>query len=184
MMLDKLMKFVPLIAVGLILFFLFTMFIGLTNQDAEMRNLISAKQKDNQNEMDNMFKTISGVAQVAEKDRESLKEIIIGYADSRTGNSDNLIMKWANEAVPNISSENYKKLIDTVISTRSKFTTRQKELIDIKRQHDNLLDTFPGSIILSGLLGKRKIEIVIITSSRTEEAFKTGKDDNFNVFLK
>jgi hypothetical protein len=40
---------------------------------------------------------------------------------------------------------------------------------------------FPSNIIL-GMLGKKPFEIKIITSSKTEKAFETGKDDDVKLF--
>jgi hypothetical protein len=61
------------------------MWVSYSNAEHRLRNTIVAKQRDNQNEMDAMWKNISQTAQVAEKDRSSLMEIFNGYAQNRQG---------------------------------------------------------------------------------------------------
>lgn len=166
----------------MMLFVLFMYGISVNNRDARLRNTITAKQKDNNSEYDNMWKKISQVAQVTEAQKEALKEILVSHAKARSGDdSKNLIMKWVQESIPNVDQSTYKTLMNVITSSRDSFTMRQKELLDIKREHDNLLDTFPSGTILA-VLGRQKIDVVIVTSSRTEEAFKTGKDDDVNLF--
>lgn len=157
--------------------------ISINNKEVILRNTIQAKQKDNTNEYDNMWKTIAQTAQVTDAQKNALKEIFVSHAQARAVESKNLLMAWIKESVPNVDTSTFNKLISIIESTREKFTMRQKELIDIKREHDILLDKFPSSIILS-ILGRQKIEITIVTSTRTENAFKTGKDDDIDVFQK
>jgi hypothetical protein len=60
---------------------------------------------------------------------------------------------------------------------------RQKELIDLNREHDNVIDLFPSNMVCS-TFGRQKITITVITSSKTEKIFETGKDDDVSVFPK
>jgi hypothetical protein len=57
---------------------------------------------------------------------------------------------------------------------RTNFANDQKQMLDIKREHDTLRTTFPGSIFLGNV---KELEIKLVTSTRTENAFSTGKDD-------
>lgn len=158
--------------------------ISFFNQETKLRNLIVNKQTDNKNEMDAMWKIISQVAQVTEKDRESLMQIFNGYAESRTGNGDSkAVMNWITEAIPNVDNGTMINLQNTIVSQRDGFKFRQKELIGFKTEHDNLIGTFPNNIY-AGIFNRNKIDIVIVTSTRTEESFKTGKDDNIDLFSK
>jgi hypothetical protein len=70
-----------------------------------------------------------------------------------------------------------------IVSQRDGFKFRQKEILDYKREHDNLLTTFPN-IMFASILGRNKIDVVIVTSTRTEDAFRSGKDDDVNLFNK
>lgn len=163
---------------------LLVMSISFHNNEVTLRNTITAKQTDNKNQMDAMWKNIAQTAQVAEKDRESLSSIFKEYAQARNGTGDTKpIMNWIKEAVPNVqvNSDVFKTLMNIIVSQRDSFKFRQTELLDLGREHDNLIMKFPGNVFAS-LLGRKHIELVIVTSTRTENAFKTGKDDEVNLF--
>lgn len=171
--------------VGLLLaVILLIMGISFHNNEVTLRNLIVNKQTDNKNEMDAMWKNISQVAQVADKDRASLMELFNGYAQGRTGTGDGqAVMKWIKEAVPQIDNRTFINLQNVIVSQRDGFKFRQKEILDYKREHDNLITTFPNMVFAS-ILGRNKIDVVIVTSTRTEDAFKSGKDDDVKLFNK
>lgn len=163
---------------------LFSYVVGINNREVRLRNTITAKQLDNTSEYDNMWKKISQVAQVTDAQKEALKEIFVGYAEARTQDAGaNQIMTWVKESVPNVDTSTFNQLMNVITGSRDSFTFRQKELVDLKREHDIMLDTFPQSVVLS-ILGRQKIDIVIVTSTRTENAFKTGSDDDVQVFKK
>jgi hypothetical protein len=128
--------------------------------------------------MDAMWKIIDQTAQVTVMQKTALMEIFNGYATARTGDDSSAsLMKWIKECVPNVDQSTYTKLMNTIAAQREGFKFRQKEILDFKREHDNLIDVFPGNIF-AALLGRNKIDVVIVTSTRTENAFKTGKDDD------
>lgn len=170
--------------VSLLVVILLGMGISFHNQEVRLRNLITNKQTDNKNEMDAMWKNIAQTAQVAEKDRASLMEIFNGYAQSRAGTDPKTpLINWVKEAVPNIPPGTFDKLMNIIVSQRDGFKFRQKEILDYKREHDNLLTTFPN-IVFASILGRHKIDVIIVTSTRTEDAFKSGKDDDVKLFGK
>lgn len=162
---------------------LFGMGVGFHNKEVKLRNLIVNKQTDNKNQMDAMWKNIAQTAEVAEKDRQSLMEIFQQYAAGRESNNKGMLMKWVTESCPQVAvnSQTFDKLMNIIVSQRDGFKFRQTELLDFKREHDNLLDTFPNNIF-AAVLNRHKIDVVIVTSTRTENAFKTGKDDDTKLF--
>lgn len=161
--------------------------VSFHNKEVQLRNLITAKQTDNKNEMDAMWKNIAQTAQVAEKDRDSLMAIFQNYATARSGGSDNKapLMKWVTESCPQVAvnSQTFEKLMNIIVSQRDGFKFRQKELLDFNREHDNLIDVFPGNLYAM-VLHRGKIDVIIVTSTRTDNAFKTGKDDDTQLFSK
>jgi hypothetical protein len=158
--------------------------IGVNNKEARLRNAITAKQVDNTNEYDNMWKKIKQSAEVTDGQKEALRQIFVDHAKARSGDGGkNAIMLWIKESIPNVDTSTFNQLMNIVTGSRDRFTMRQKELLDLKREHDNMIDTFPSSMIL-GFLGRAKIDVVIVTSSRTKEAFRTGEDDDVSVFDK
>jgi hypothetical protein len=129
-----------------------------------------------------MWKKVSQEAQVADKDRQSLMQVFVNYASARNtgGSQDGSLMKWIKEAVPNVDNSLMKKLMNDISSSRDRWTACQKELIDYKREHDLLLTQFPSNVILA-MFGKKPVDIKIVTSTRSEKAFETGKDDDTSV---
>jgi hypothetical protein len=146
-----------------------------------VQNTIKAKQEDNKSEFDNMWKKIAQVAQVTEKDRSSLMDIFIKHAGARTTDSGGSLAKWVQESVPNISSEGFNNLSNIIVASRDRWTMRQKELLDLKREHDNYRTKFPSNI-LCGLFGIQEVKVQIITSDKTDKTFETGKDNDTKVF--
>lgn len=172
------------IGVGILTTIIFLIIVAnFHNREVILRNTITAKQTDNKNQMDAMWKTIEQSGQVALKDRESLSAIFKDYAAARTGSDSKAVFNWIKEAVPNVqvNSDTFKNLMNIIVSQRDGFKFRQTELLDLGREHDNLIMKFPGNIFAS-ILGRKHIDLVIVTSTRTENAFKSGKDDDVNVF--
>lgn len=165
---------------GFFIFGYFVMSVSYKGQEARLRNAVKAKQEDNKNEFDNVWKKISQVAQVTEEQREALKDIIVGYAQGR-GTGGGSLAKSVTEAVPNLDTKVYQNLQNIITSARDGFTARQKELLDLKREHDNLIDSPISGFFLSGV---QKIDVKLVTSTRTEKSFETGKDDDDSVFRK
>lgn len=179
------MKNIGLAVFGLFLAFI-VMFAGMLmsyhNEEVSLRNAITAKQVDNTNEFDNMWKKIAQVAQVSEKQKEAFKEIFTSYVSGRGANSsDGQMMTWVKENAPTPDLSIYNEVLNIIVASRNSFTTRQKELLDMKRAHDNLIDQLPSGFFLR-IIGRDKINVTIVTSSKTDKVFETGKDDDINVF--
>jgi hypothetical protein len=152
--------------------------VSFYNQEVTLRKTIEAKQTDNKNQMDAMWKIIDQNAQVTEIQKNNLMEIFNGYASARTGaNGSASLMKWVQEAIPNVDQSTFNNLMNTITAQRDSFKQRQTELLDLNREHDVLISRFPN-VLFAGIVGAKHIDITIVTSSRTENAFQTGKDDD------
>jgi hypothetical protein len=160
------------------------MYFSYGNQEVTLRNQIVAQQKANEATYDEVWKVISQVAQVSENYKDSFKDIYVGVMNARYSKGDGTLMKWIKEASPVFETKLYEKVANAIESQRATFTREQKKLIDIKREHDNLLDIQPGHFFLVTIGGKQKIDVQIVTSTRTDKAFKSGKDDDVDVFNK
>lgn len=159
--------------------------IGTLNREMAIRVTIEQKVKDNSSQFDNMWKKISQVAQVTDAQKEAIKEIMVGYANARSQGRDGAgsFVNAVREVVPNIDTTTFNNLQNIITGSRDAFTMRQTELLDLKREHEKILRTIPSSIICS-MFGRKSIDVTIITSTKTDEVFKTGKDDDVNVFKK
>lgn len=165
------------ISVGLIIL---VMYFSISNQEISLRNQAVAQQKANEVIFDKVWKTIQQVAQVADQSKEAFKEIYFGIMQERyDGEAKGApLFKWIQEQNPTFSLELYSKLADAIEANRAEFARVQNRLIDIKREHENLRKMFPGSLFISG---RQELDIKIVTSIKTEEAFRTGKDDDVSL---
>jgi hypothetical protein len=159
--------------------------ISCFNKEVSLRATIENKMRDNKSEFDNMWKKIAQVAQVTDAQKNAIKEIVVGYAGARSQGRDGSgsFINALHEAIPNVDTTTFNNLQNIITGSRDSWTMRQKELVDLKREHDKLLRSFPSNIIL-GMFGRREIDITIITSSKTEKTFEAGKDDDVELFKK
>lgn len=157
--------------------------VGMYNGQSTIKNTYEMKVKDNQSEFDNMWKKIQQVTQIPEAKKNAFKEIFVEYANARTQQGQNQMMTWIKESAPNVDLNTYDNAMNILVASRDSWTMRQKELVDIARVYNQNLVVFPKNLIL-GAFGFKSIDPNIITSTRTDEAFKTGKDDNTELFKK
>jgi hypothetical protein len=155
--------------------------VSTSNKEIGLRNMIVAKQTDNKNVYDSTWKQISQCAQVTDAQKQALLEIVVGYAKGRTGNGGGSFATSVKEVVPTMDTSTFNQLMNIITSARKQFERVQTEILDLSREHNNLIDMFPGSIVCGG---RPKIVISLVTSSRTENAFVSGVDDDVNVFQK
>jgi hypothetical protein len=135
---------------------------------------------------DNMWKKIQGTAEVAEAQKDALRDIMVGYATARSsggGQNDGTLARWVQESVPQADLSTYKNVQNIIAGSRDAWTFNQFELVDIAREYNRRLEVQPSGFILS-LFGFTKIDAKVITSSKTEASFASGKDDDTAVFKK
>ena len=173
-------------AIGMSFLFLFLILffsaIGDYNTFSKLENKIEAVQKDNENILDNTRKAIRETAKVSDKEIEALENIIVGNSQARgqntAGEGQAVTMNWVQEAVPSIQNiQTLKNLQNIIIAGRKDWQNAQTRLLDLKRESDNMLDVFPSGNILR-IMGKKPVDIIVVTSSETENNFKNGKDDS------
>ena len=157
--------------------------IGLSNSYNKKFVTGKAAQQNSEVVFDNTWKKIAQQAKVTDQYKEGFREIYVGLMDARYGNDgeagQQTLMKWIQESNPTLDASVYKTLMNTIEGSRNEFTMEQKKLIDIDRELKSMKVTFPNSIILAS---KMDLEIKLVTSTKTEEAFSTGKDDNIDLF--
>jgi hypothetical protein len=155
--------------------------ISIKNQDVELTNKFDAQIDVNKVIYDEVTKVIFGMAQVAQTERASFGEIYSNLIGQRASGTENAMMAWVKEQNPQMSNELYAKVSTAIETQRAKFTRAQTKLISYKQEHDNLRERFPSSIVM-GWIGAEELEIKLVLSTRVEEAFETGVDDNADPF--
>lgn len=154
--------------------------ISLKNTEIALRQRIEAQQTSARTEFDNMKKKILQNNQVSDKYKNALVEVLTAYTEGRHVEGEQLMMKWSNEAVPTLSPDLYKQLSNIIVSSRDKFTMEQKQLLDMQREYNVLVQRFPNSIVF-GLMDVKPIEVIVITSTATNEAYATGVDNDIDL---
>lgn len=97
------------------------------------------------------------------------------YGNQRGG----ALLSFIKESNPNFDVSLYSKVQNAISDERKEFTFHQDKLIDMERQHRNLLRTKPTSFFFNL---SDTIHITLVTSSRTNESYLTGEDNDVDLF--
>ncbi len=153
-------------------------FIGYNNQSVSLQNQFGAQEGVVASAYDKMWKKIAQQAQVTDAAKEGFKEVYHGMMEARY-DGQNPAFLWLQEHNPNFDLAMFRQLMNTIDGEREGFHREQQRLLDIKMQHDNLRQQFPSSFVCGA---HQELKVQLITSSRTEEAVRTGRDDDIDVF--
>jgi hypothetical protein len=170
-----------LLVVVLLLVLLVGTFVGYSNKEIRLRNAIAAKQLDNKQEFANMKIEISQAAEIPEAQIDAIAKVVVGNAQARAGGGGGTLLNAIHEAVPNFDTSSFPKLMNILVAKRDGWVMRQKELLDLKREDDNCIDTQPSALVCGG---RPKIVVTIITSDESEAAFATGRETTGSLFKK
>lgn len=155
--------------------------IGVSNTEIRLRNKGKAQQQACEAFFDKMWKVLQQDAQVADQYKDAFKEIYPELIAGRYSKGDGSLMKWITEQNPQFDTKLYDKLMTAIEGQREGFFVEQQKLIDIDRQHKDMRMTFPKKMII----GRRDdLGIVVITSLTTEDAYKTGQENDVDLFKK
>ena len=172
------------VLVGVLAFTYFSMKVKYINQEVDLRENIASQTTKNKNRFDAQFKIILGKAQVSEKYADQFKEIYIGIMTAKygeNGKQEGGMMNVIRESNPTFDNSMLKDLMETIEVQKLSFEREQNTLIALGQEHNKLLHKFPSSFFLSDV---KPIDIVIVTSSKTKNAFETGEDNDTDIFEK
>lgn len=165
---------------GIVAVIILLMYMSYNNQEVGTRNRASAQQKNLENVYDRTWKIIQQTAQIPVEAKEAFKEIYIPLMEGRYGNArGGALMSFVKEHNPQFDMKIYDRLAAAIESQRTDFAREQTKLLDIKREHDDLLGKVPSGWFVGG---RSAIEVKIVTSSKTGKAFETGADDDVELF--
>ena len=154
-------------------------YFGIVNSEARLRNKANAQAKANEAVFDNMWKTIAQVAEVNDSYKEDFRNAwkdILG-AQGSAGRSA-VVNVTMNRINPKFDSKLSKKVMTVIEANRKEFLNNQKQLVDIKREHDNLRTTAPSKWFVGNV---PELQITIVTSGRTNDTFESGRDDDISL---
>lgn len=156
------------------------MYVSTTNKEVSIRNQVEAKKIANTASFDTMFKILQQKAGVTEEYKEAFKEIYPKLIEGRNQDK-NLLAKFVTESNPQFDTSLLKDLMVSIEAERKRFYNDQVLLLDYKRAHDDLRMKLPSSLFVGHV---PPLEITVVTSDKTEDVFRTGKDNDTNLFKK
>lgn len=154
--------------------------IDTDNKEVELASAIKAKVTDQEATFDKMFKVLQQKAGVADEYKKAFGDIYPKLIEGRYSQGDGSLMKWIVESNPQFDISLYKNLMESIEIERNSFLTTQRQLIDLKREHDNLRLKWPSKWFIND--GVVEIQIKIISSTKAKKAIETGKDDDIELF--
>ena len=152
--------------------------VGVSNSERTLRNKIEAQQEASEIFYTKLWEILKSKAGVTSEYAEQFKEIQFGIMEGRYSTGGEM-MKWIQEANPEFDASLYKDLMNSIEGERNGFFIEQKKLIDMQKQHKDMLVTFPKKLILKD---RAPVEITIIKNTATTKAFETGVDESPELF--
>jgi hypothetical protein len=171
---------IGLAVVGGILAFLAVSYIGAYNTANRLETGIAAAWTENQNVLAQYSNAVAEAAQIPEMQREDLKDVVTAALDARYGEDGSKAMfQFIQEQNPQIDSAVYVQLQRIIEAGRTNFQLSQTKLIDQKRVYETALGSFWQGTMMR-MAGFPRVDLDtynIVINARTEEAFKTGKEE-------
>lgn len=152
--------------------------VGVSNSERTLRNKIEAQQEATEIFYTKLWEILKSKAGVTEEYAEQFKEIQFGIMEGRYSTGGEM-MKWIQEANPEFDASLYKDLMNSIEGERNGFFLEQKKLIDMQKQHKDMLVIFPKKVILAN---RESVEITVLKNVVTKEAFETGTDQSLDLF--
>lgn len=165
------------LVVGIVIF---SMNISIENQEIDLRETTIAQNKKCEAYFDKMWKILKQKAGVTDQYKEAFKDIYPKLIEGRYSQGDGSLMKWVQESNPTFDASMYKDLMKSIEVERTGFFNEQATLIDMQREHKVYLQKTPNRWFLADNL--KPVDIKVITSSNTDQVYKTGKEDDIELF--
>ena len=142
-------------------------FMSVSYQNDEIRYVNQFKAEEQKIELtyDNMWKSIQQIAQVTDNYKESFKDIYVQITDKRYSKDNGVLMKWITESNPQFDIKLYDKLASMIEVERKRFMNAQTKIVDIVREHNNMLDVIPSKWFLGSC---ERLEYEVISSSKSQ----------------
>ena len=132
------------------------------NQEISLRQQSEAQRGKIEGVHDKMWKVLQQKAQVTDEYKSAFESI---YP----------------KLIPNFDVSLYKDLMQSIEIQRSEFQTSQERMLDIIREHETLVKTYPAKWFISDT---KPIEYKVISSSKTKMIMQLGEDNDVDLFKK
>jgi len=152
--------------------------VGVSNKEKTLVNKIEAQQEATEVFYTKLWEILKSKAGVTTEYAEQNKELQFGIMEGRYSTGGEM-MKWIQEANPEFDASLYKDLMNSIEGERNGFFIEQKKLVDMEKQHKDMLEIFPEKVILKN---REPVEITVLKNMVTKEAFETGTDQSPELF--
>ena len=173
------------------------------NTGVSLQETTLAQYRDNQNSYDAMWKKIVETAQVPDKFKEDLKTVLVADNTAKFGpNGSGAAFQWFQERQITLAPELYAQVERVIEAGRNDFKQGQTMLLDKQNRLRTHRKGVFGKVcrgfgfdFLDDIEGEYKppkdmdgdgrytvLDYSIVTSARTDNAFKTGQDAAVKVF--
>jgi hypothetical protein len=150
----------------------------------QAENGIVAQYEQNQNDYDNMWKKFKEMAQVPEMYAADLQKVYDSAIGKRYGEGGSkAVFQFIQEHNPNYDSSMYVKLQAAIEAGRNGFAADQQQLIDKKRQYQDILGS-TKAVFVGMWFGFPRIDLKkydIVTSDETQKTFQDKKSDEIRL---
>ena len=157
--------------------------VSIDKEELQLRQTVMSQQQKCGAFYDKMWKVLQQQAGVAEEYKNSFKEVYSNIITGRYADKPQLLMQWVQEKNPQFDPSMFQSLMRQISIEREGFLQEQNKLIELNQQH--LLFINPVNQPTSWFLNATQqtpVGIMIVTSTKTEEVMKTGKDDDVQLF--
>lgn len=154
------------------------MYFNADSKEIGLRNAIVAQQKVNEVSFDNTWKIIAQQCQIKDDYKESFRSIYTELMQGRHYEAGGTFMKWITEKNPKLDVSLWKGMMNSISAERKTFERNQAKLIDLQQQHNDVLTKAPDRWFVGG---RPRIEIKVVTSTKTEQTFQSQKEDDIDL---
>ncbi len=159
-----------------------TWWIGLSNGEKSLVNKMEAQEQVIEAFFDKMWKILQQQAGVANEYKESFRSIYKDLMEGRySGDNKGQMMLWIQEQNPQFDTKLFDKLMVSIEAQREGFFVEQKKIIAMVNEHKNMIELFPGSIVLGG---RPVYKYEVISSAVAKQVMETRQEDNVDLFKK
>lgn len=169
------MKYAFGIFSGLVLAFgavMLFMYFGYNNQHVDYHTQYDAQVKVIETRLDNMWKIISDKFSMSQQYADDFKEV--AKVNATNFGEGGEMWKWVQATYPQIDASIYREVMATIESERKGLENAQKKIIDVSREHNNLIAKVPSSWFISD---KEKLDWNVISSKESKAIMITGEDE-------
>lgn len=160
-------------------------YIGFSNDANAFEADIKAKYTNNKNVYDNGWKKVKESVQVTGLQAEALKGLYDSTMKGRYGaDGSKALFQMIKEQNPNLDQSTFLKLQQQIESFRNEFAANQTGLISRKQEYEKYLTATTGGRLFNNFGHYPHIDLSvydIVTSDKTEDAFKSKKDEELKL---